>query len=177
MSGAGSPSSPSMRASDADRERVVSVLQEAFAQGRITVDEFDERSDQAYAAKTLGDLVPLTADLPAQDLARPGTSLDRGQSGADSHRFGSGSWSPVATGRTSMQRTRELRAIWSTWVTVTTITTVIWLLSGMLAGFSYFWPIWPIGLLGAGALARTINGSGHHDQPQDSQRDRDRHRP
>ncbi len=166
-----------MRAADADRERVVAVLQEAFAQGRITVDEFHERSDQAYAAKTLGDLAPLTADLPAHDLA-PGASVQPSPSGAVGERFGSGSWSPAAmAGRKALRRHQEIRAIWSTWVTVTIFTTVIWLLAGM----GSFWPIWPIGFLGAGALARTINGSGHHHGPdrhpdRHPNRHQDRHR-
>jgi hypothetical protein len=52
-----------MRASDADRERVVAVLHRAHAEGRITLDEFDERSSAAYAARTLDELAPLTRDL------------------------------------------------------------------------------------------------------------------
>lgn len=54
-----------IRVSDADRERVADVLREAFAEGRLTADEHAERVDAAYAAKTQGELVPLTADLPA----------------------------------------------------------------------------------------------------------------
>jgi hypothetical protein len=162
-----------MRAADADRERVVAVLQEAFAQGRITVDEFQERSDQAYASKTLGDLAPLTADLPAHDLTRPTGAVEPSPASGAGHRFGSGSWSPAAMdSRKAVRRAQEIRAIWSTWVTVTIFTTVIWL----LAGTGYFWPIWPIGFLGAGALARTINGSGHqqgHQHGPDRHRNRD----
>lgn len=53
-----------MRASDADRERIARILHDAMGEGRLTVAELDERLQQTYAAKTLGDLVPLTADLP-----------------------------------------------------------------------------------------------------------------
>jgi hypothetical protein len=53
-----------LRASDADRERVAKILHDALAEGRLTLTELDERLQSAYAAKTLGDLVPLTADLP-----------------------------------------------------------------------------------------------------------------
>jgi hypothetical protein len=52
-----------MRASDADRERVVAVLQQALADGRITVDEFGERSSTASAARTQDELAGLTRDL------------------------------------------------------------------------------------------------------------------
>jgi hypothetical protein len=53
------------RASDAEREAVVARLRHAAAEGRLTVDELDERIDAAYAAKTRAELEPLTADLPA----------------------------------------------------------------------------------------------------------------
>lgn len=57
----------SIRASDDDREKVVDSLREHTAQGRLTLDEFEERMSQAYAAKTLGDLGELSRDLPAED--------------------------------------------------------------------------------------------------------------
>lgn len=53
-----------LRASDADRERVARILHDAMGEGRLTIDELDERLQSVYAAKTLGELVPLTADLP-----------------------------------------------------------------------------------------------------------------
>ena len=60
------PQSPSgMRASDRDRDQVAEVLREAAAEGRLSMDELDERLDLVYAAKTYAELVPITADLPA----------------------------------------------------------------------------------------------------------------
>src|SRR5438045_3915522 len=59
---------PGMRAGDVDRERVVTLLREHHAAGRLTLDEFEERMRQAYDAKTFGDLAALTRDLPI-DLA------------------------------------------------------------------------------------------------------------
>lgn len=53
-----------MRASDADRERVAQILHNALAEGRITVQELEERLDTVYAAKTLAELEPPVADLP-----------------------------------------------------------------------------------------------------------------
>jgi hypothetical protein len=55
-----------LRASDADRDRAASVLNEALAEGRLTAAEHSERLDAIYAAKTHADLVPLLEDLPAQ---------------------------------------------------------------------------------------------------------------
>jgi hypothetical protein len=57
-----------IRASDMDREGVVTILREAYAEGRLTLDEFDERTSAAYAARTWGDLEDLTADLPVQPV-------------------------------------------------------------------------------------------------------------
>jgi len=61
-----------LRISDADRHRVAEVLREAAGEGRLDLDELDERLEAAYAAKVYGDLVPILLDLPAgrADLAR-----------------------------------------------------------------------------------------------------------
>ncbi len=57
---------PSLRASDADREQLVDVLKTAFAEGRLSQDEYTERMEHAYSAKTYGELRVLASDLPAQ---------------------------------------------------------------------------------------------------------------
>ncbi len=53
-----------LRASDADREPVAELLGRAFAEGRLSTEEHGERLEAAYAAKTMGELRPLVADLP-----------------------------------------------------------------------------------------------------------------
>ncbi|CCK29774.1 hypothetical protein BN159_5395 [Streptomyces davaonensis JCM 4913] len=55
---------PELRASDADRERVAEILREALAEGRLDMEEFGERLDATYQAKTYGELTPITRDLP-----------------------------------------------------------------------------------------------------------------
>ncbi len=57
-----------MRASDADRDRYAAVLQDAYAEGRLTREEYDERLDCCMRAKTYGELEPLITDLPAKNL-------------------------------------------------------------------------------------------------------------
>lgn len=52
------------RASHADREAVVERLRDAAGDGRLTLDELEQRIDAAYAARTYADLEPLTHDLP-----------------------------------------------------------------------------------------------------------------
>ena len=69
-----------LRASDADREQVIEVLKAAFVQGRVTQDELDMRSGQAFTAQTYADLAVLTADLPAGiTRARPPRERARAQ--------------------------------------------------------------------------------------------------
>jgi hypothetical protein len=60
-----------MRASDVDRDAVVSDLSEHFQAGRLTAGEFDERTGRALTARTWGELGKLVADLPAAPPAAP----------------------------------------------------------------------------------------------------------
>jgi hypothetical protein len=53
-----------LRISDADRHQVAEILREAAGDGRIDLDELDERLEATYAARTYADLVPITHDLP-----------------------------------------------------------------------------------------------------------------
>jgi len=55
-----------LRASRADRERVIDLLKAAFVQGRLDRDEFDARIGQAVASRTYGELAAVTADIPAE---------------------------------------------------------------------------------------------------------------
>jgi hypothetical protein len=60
-----------MRASDRDRQLVQARLSDAYAEGRLTREEWDQRADAALRAVTYADLAPLTMDLPTQISARP----------------------------------------------------------------------------------------------------------
>jgi hypothetical protein len=66
-----------LRASDNDRERVVAVLAEALADGRLSQEEHSERMSLALTARTLGDLAGLTTDLAAPE--RQPVQLDDGR--------------------------------------------------------------------------------------------------
>src|ERR1035441_1640655 len=59
------PAPRNLRASDADRDRVAALLSEAAGDGRLTLGEHSQRAEQAYSARTLGELASLTADLAA----------------------------------------------------------------------------------------------------------------
>ena len=114
----------SVRASDADRERVAAILRGAAGQGLLTLAEVDERLARVYAATYVGDLAPLTADLP--------------ESG---HRF-----APVDLRARSRARA-VARAHLAGYVGLVLLMVGIWVATG--ADY-YFWPVWPaIGMLPA----------------------------
>lgn len=123
------PGDPRLRASDADRERTASLLREHHAQGRLTPEEFDERVDRTFTAKTIGDLDALLADLPAIDLYRlpaagirpapPGALRPRG---SDVGRRAEGAIS------------RRGAATWATWAAISSALFVAWLGIGLVSG-------------------------------------------
>jgi uncharacterized protein DUF1707 len=158
---------PRIRASDEDRDRAATLLREHHAAGRLDAEEFNERLDKAYQAKTVGDLDDIMSDLPAIDLYRlPDATLrrhGRPTPGAGSLVEASAqAGAVVGHGRFS----QAWMAAWSSWFTVSLVCFVIWALSG--AG--YLWPLWVAGPWGAVMLARWITGGhpgGHHnDHPR-----------
>ena len=68
---------PALRSSDADRERTVARLGEHHAVGRLTYDEFLDRMDRAYEARTHNELERLTDDLPATAGSLPAATSKR----------------------------------------------------------------------------------------------------
>lgn len=72
------PTDLAVRASDAEREQTVALLQCSFADGRLTLAELEDRAGTAYAARTRAQLRGLTADLPAtgQQPPRPRVIVD-----------------------------------------------------------------------------------------------------
>ena len=134
MNQGGEPN-PSIRASDADRERVVEILRQHTAEGRITADEFEERMAAAYAARTMGALAELTTDLPVDlaEHARRHVELAR-------------------QARPRRTLSRQARQEFSGVASLGVVLTTIWLISGG----GYFWPAWPLGIIAAITLARMI---------------------
>src|SRR3954454_17061926 len=60
-----------LRISDSERHQVAEILREAAGEGRLDMDELDQRLEATYAARTYADLVPITLDLPAHPHQRP----------------------------------------------------------------------------------------------------------
>lgn len=69
------PDPPGIRISDADRERAASRLNQALAEGRISVSELDERLSAVYAARYEAELRPPLADLPGADVVAPAAAV------------------------------------------------------------------------------------------------------
>ncbi|HUN35982.1 MAG TPA: DUF1707 domain-containing protein [Trebonia sp.] len=76
-----------MRASDSDRERVAEALREAAAEGRLDLEELNDRLDLVFAAKTYAELEPITADLPTMSPNR-GTRPETRPDSSGINRYG-----------------------------------------------------------------------------------------
>src|SRR5580693_9144316 len=97
-----------MRASDADRDRVMEVLRVAAGDGRLTPDELEERLEAALSSRTLGELAALTADLVAGP-SMPGEATARAE---DVIRIDQRGGSVRRAGRWVVPRRLELRSSW-----------------------------------------------------------------
>lgn len=64
------PDPTQLRISDAERHQVAEILREAAGEGRLDIDELDQRLEATYAARTYADLVPITMDLPNHPYRR-----------------------------------------------------------------------------------------------------------
>ena len=128
---AADPSS-SIRASDADRHSVIEVLRRHTSEGRLTLEELDQRVGEVYAAKTIGQLQHATRDLPAV-APPPGTASARPPAGRRR-----GLLDPALAG----------------FVTTSLLLVFIWAMTG--AG--YFWPIWAIVPMALGAFKHAVSG-------------------
>ncbi|WP_025348277.1 DUF1707 domain-containing protein [Nocardia nova] len=101
-----------VRASDADREKIVERLRSAMNEGRLNLAEFDDRVQQVYAARTYGELSPILSDLPAvREQVRPPRT------------------GPVPP---------WVLIMWTPWVFVNALCLLIW----VATGGGYFWPFW-----------------------------------
>jgi class 3 adenylate cyclase len=104
----------SVRASDADRERVVELLRHHYGEGRLSDDELAERVGAAYGVRTMAELGDLTADLPS--------AREHGHS------------------RRRSALSTSVRIHLTVYIVVNVMLIGIWAASGG----GYFWPVWPI---------------------------------
>lgn len=137
---------PGLRASDADRERVAHTLQTALSEGRLSLEEFDQRIATVYAARTYGDLAAVTEDLPpSHELGRtrdPEEWRARPPAFRTAH--------PPAHG--------VGRGAWGAYLSANAVSLIVWLcvvLSG--GGTDGFWFLWVAGPWGAVLASREIS--------------------
>jgi hypothetical protein len=134
-----------LRASDADRALVSSALADAYADGRLTASEYDERESANLSAKTLGQLPPLLVDLVGPtglvQAGRAGTGDTGDAGGTDA----SGSDAPALRSPRELHREavrQHLRSISEAAAASSApflICLVIWLFT---TPGDYFWPMW-----------------------------------
>lgn len=129
-----------MRAADTDRERVAEQLRSAHTEGRLDLIEYDERLQQAWAARTYGELEALTADLPpARSPADPAAHRELRQP----------HW--------QCRPGRGGRAAVAAWASVSVINLLIWAVVSLATmSWIYPWWVWVAGPWGAVLLAGWI---------------------
>ena len=130
---------PHLRAADADRTAVATVLGELMAAGRLSVAEYEERLARAYAARSYGELDELTTDLPAGPARPVPDHPTTAPTQAPAH---AGGWNGHS---------------WRAWLSTSLIVLTIWAATS-LANWEllYFWPVWVIGPWGAVLLAQKL---------------------
>ena len=126
----------SMRASDADRELVRVVLADAYGDGRLTREEYDDRLNTLYGSLTLGELPSLIADLmPSGNPPAEPAPLHP----ADLRVRGARKWR------------RDVEESFAAFLVPSAICTVIWI----AVGGGFFWPVFPMLFLGLN-LVKTV---------------------
>lgn len=169
----------SIRASDADRDGTATRLRVAVNEGRLSLDEFDERLRGAYAAVTRGDLEPLTADLPAQpsDPAQPSEAIRSSDPTQSSDQVRSAGQAQVAGHSESAEAARKQRhrrklsKEWRDWAGTSVILIGIWgVISLVTLDVRVFWPAFPIGIWAVVLLAGMLFGDDDDDGDQSSDR-------
>ena len=143
------PARNQMRAADSDRERVAEQLRSAHAEGRLDLTEYDERVQQAWAARTYGELEVLTADLP--QARSPAAPVIPGEVESSGH-----------------HHVRGGRAAITAWASASAINLVIWAIVSLTTlSWVYPWWVWVAGPWGAMLLAGRLSRWGDRERPQD----------
>ena len=143
--------------SDADRGMVAGQLKKAHAEGRLDLDEFDERTRQVWAARTFGELAEVTKDLP--DVRQP-VPWSRSELAPEPtiRPTAEVARTPRGTGATVM------RIATGAWFAASLVNFVIWSIVAITVHMVYPWWIWVAGPWGALLVAGYILGIGRDKQ-------------
>jgi Domain of unknown function (DUF1707) len=121
------------RVSDRDREAFAARLATAFQDGRLDVEEYDQRLSLVYAAKTYRELIPHTLDLPDKDH-----EFDARPEQAPARPAPVGKNLAAAYGRMPT----ALRVLWIIWTSIVAVNLVVYGIVSVTAGLVYPWPLW-----------------------------------
>ncbi|MFI5425992.1 DUF1707 domain-containing protein [Aeromicrobium sp. UC242_57] len=137
------PDAALLRATDADRDHAVTVLRDAYADGRLTRDEFEARSAEVLGTRLVGGLAALLTDLV---VATPAPVVRQ------------------AANRSSLQvqavtqYQRDLRDARNGWIFVSGLCVAIWGATSIASGgLLFFWPIFPSLGVGIGYFSMQLN--------------------
>ena len=138
-----------LRASDRDRQAAADRLRAAHDEGRLDLNEYDDRLTRAYGSVTYGDLDQLFVDLPAAGGLEV-THVSPGVPPAPRPRRVPAEPTVVASMPTA------LKVLWTIWAAVVAVNLTVWLLVSLGAGPTYFWPMW---LLVPGSVLFAVTAS------------------
>ncbi|RSM49758.1 DUF1707 domain-containing protein [Actinoplanes sp. ATCC 53533] len=134
------PDAETLRAADADRHKIADQLKASLDEGRLSLDEYDDRVRQAYAARTYAELLILVADLP-----KPGVSA-----------------AEVSARQAAELRKAErklpmaLLVLWTVWGSLTAVNLMVWFIIVVTyRDDMYPWPVWLL-VPGAALGAATV---------------------
>ena len=148
-------------ASDSERDQAVAQLAQAQAQGRLTLDELQFRTEEALRARTRGQLDELTSDLPAvlRDGGN-GPEMDPMTTGATAtHYEPPREKNPTAI--VEALHPNGMRAAWVVWAIVSAANFLLWLLVSISSNSTvYPWFFWVAGPWGFALLVHTIHSRG-----------------
>ena len=124
-----------VRVGDPERERTAARLGQAFTQGYLSMQEYETRLGQAFAAQTVGALNDLIADLPVERISRR---------------------DPRRRAARHAAARRGVQIHLGVYLAVSLLMIGIWLATAVAAGEWYFWPVWPILGWGIGVVSHAI---------------------
>ena len=139
-----------LRAADADRQKIADQLKAALDEGRLSLHEYDDRVGQAYAARTYKELLVLVADLPRPGLSAGEVSARR----------------QAEMRRVARRLPTALLVLWTIWGALTAVNIVVFGLVKLTADeVIYPWPVWML-VPGAALVAVTAGVQViRHQQP------------
>jgi len=139
-----------LRAADADRQKIADQLKAALDEGRLSLHEYDDRVGQAYAARTYKELLVLVADLPRPGLSAGEVSARR----------------QAEMRRVARRLPTALLVLWTIWGALTAVNIVVFGLVKLTADeLIYPWPVWML-VPGAALVAVTAGVQViRHQQP------------